>query len=164
MATEEARATEAPALLAQYSNRIFRDLHQTVLKYEKSVREGDVEGIHDMRVTIRRLRVAMSNFAVCIPREERRAFRSKLEGLADALGGVRDLDVMISRLGRLLSRREDPERRTLAPLARRLKARRRSRMRRLRAYLDGDEFAAFKREFTVDRELSIQESGNGKAA
>src|SRR5262245_61026069 len=100
MQIEEARGAETSESLAQYSIRIFTDLHQTILKYETDVRRGDVEGIHDMRVTIRRLRVAMSNFAVCLSKSERRALKSRLEGLAEALGGVRDLDVMIERLGR----------------------------------------------------------------
>lgn len=167
MQIEEARGTETPESLAQYSIRIFTDLHQTILKYESDVRRGDVDGIHDMRVSIRRLRVAMSNFAVCLSKQERRTLKGRLEGLAEALGGVRDLDVMIDRLGRSLAKRESSDRSALTPLMRRLKSRRRNRMHRLRAFLDGDEFAAFKHEFAALSEpatIANQELGNGQAA
>ncbi|MBO0726448.1 MAG: CHAD domain-containing protein, partial [Blastocatellia bacterium] len=82
----------------QLALRVFTDLHRTIISHESGSLGGDVDSIHDMRVAVRRLRVALSNFAVCVPKEERKRLRSSLENLADALGGVRDMDVMIAAM------------------------------------------------------------------
>jgi CHAD domain-containing protein len=103
-----------------------------------------------MRVAVRRLRVALSNFAVCAAKEERKRLRSHLENLADALGGVRDMDVMIAAMKAWSptrhSREPDRERAAVSALIDRLRARRRSRLRALMNYLSGEEYAGFKRE------------------
>jgi len=136
----------------QLSKHIFIDLQQTILSHEEGARRGDVESVHDMRVSIRRLRVALSNFAVCLSREDYQRLRSRLENLANAMGGVRDLDVMISALTRSLSNRSGDERHAIAALIKRLRSRRRSRMRNLVKYFNGDEYLAFKREFSEGSE------------
>lgn len=58
----------------------------------------DPEGVHDMRVASRRLRAALELFQPIFPRRELRPLLREVKGLADALGGVRDLDVMLERL------------------------------------------------------------------
>ena len=82
----------------QLATQVFTDLHQTIISHESGSLAGDVDSVHDMRVAVRRLRVALSNFAVCVPKEDRKRLRLKLENLAEALGGVRDMDVMIVAL------------------------------------------------------------------
>lgn len=70
-----------------------------VLAYEAGVRAGDdPEAVHDMRVGIRRLRAALDAarpFAK--PKPFRRRERA-LKDLADALGAVRDADVLLEFL------------------------------------------------------------------
>src|SRR5262245_48082602 len=90
--------TSRPGSVEQLARQIFTDFHQTIIFHESGSLAGDVESVHDMRVAVRRLRVALSNFAVCAPKEVRKRLRSILENLADALGGVRDLDVMIATM------------------------------------------------------------------
>jgi len=51
---------------------------------------GEVDAIHDMRVTIRRQRVALSNFASCLPHDVHRKLDVRLKNLAVALGRVRE--------------------------------------------------------------------------
>ncbi len=147
MTTSETPAVESTEQLAK---RIFVELHQTIISHEAGSLDGDVEAIHDMRVAIRRLRVALSNFTVCLPKEDRKRLRLRLEHLADALGGVRDLDVMIAAMQPLLSTPSDGDRTAISNLIRRLRAKRRLRLRRLANYLRGEEFARFKREFSAE--------------
>jgi inorganic triphosphatase YgiF len=69
--------------------------------FEPVARAGiDPEGVHKMRVAIRRLRTAlrMLQEATEAPTHQLRQFRQQLKMLADALGEVRDLDVLLTRV------------------------------------------------------------------
>lgn len=147
MDMHEARRPES---VEQLARQVFTDLHQTIISHESGSLAGDVESVHDMRVCVRRLRVALSNFAVCVPKEDRKRLRSRLENLADALGGVRDMDVMIAAMKTPPTPRPDQEKSAVSALIGRLKARRRSRLRALMKYLGGEEYVGFKRESPSD--------------
>ena len=139
-----------PESVEQLARQVFTDLHQTIFSHESGSLAGDVESVHDMRVSVRRLRVALSNFAVCVPKEDRKRLRLKLENLADALGAVRDMDVMIVALKTSPTPRPDQEKSAFSALIGRLRARRRSRLRALMKYLGGEEYVGFKRESPSD--------------
>ena len=64
-----------------------------LVRNEPAGRAGDAEGIHQMRVAVRRLRAVLSTFARLLPPEPRRWASDELRWLADALGEARDLDV-----------------------------------------------------------------------
>ncbi len=147
----------------QLAKTVFTDLHRTIVSHEAGADAGEVEAIHSMRVAIRRLRVALGNFAVCLPGEDRKRLRTRLENLANALGGVRDLDVMIAALESNLPIRFDEDRPAISAWMRRLKSRRRGRLRQLTEYLHGDEYAAFKREFSTEAQAQEKQS-HGQAA
>jgi CHAD domain-containing protein len=139
-----------PESVEQLARQVFTDLHQTIIFHESGSLAGDVDSVHDMRVAVRRLRVALSNFAVCVPKEDRKRLRLRLENLADALGGVRDMDVMIVALKTSPTPRADQEKSAVSALIGRLRARRRSRLRALMKYLGGEEYVGFKRESPSD--------------
>src|SRR5256885_2364093 len=82
----------------QLTERVFAELHATIIAQELGVRQGDVEAIHDMRVATRRLRVALSNFGACWTKAQRQQIKFWIQSLADALGEVRDLDVLMDAL------------------------------------------------------------------
>lgn len=68
----------------------------------------DPEGVHQMRVGLRRLRSALVLFKDVLPETERRRFRDELRWLGGTLGPARDLDVL--REGLLEpARRERPD-------------------------------------------------------
>lgn len=142
--------TSSPESVEQLARRVFTDLHQTIISQETGSLDGSVESIHDMRVAVRRLRVALSNFAVCLPKEDRKRLRLRLENLADALGAVRDMDVIIATMKSKLNTRSDQEKAPVSALITRLRAKRRSRLRVLINYLRNEEYAAFKREFSLE--------------
>jgi CHAD domain-containing protein len=62
---------------------------------------GNIERVHAMRVSTRRLRAALEVFAICFPRKEHRRVLREVKALADALGDRRDPDVAIDALGAL---------------------------------------------------------------
>jgi CHAD domain len=146
--------TTVPLTTDQYAKRVFAELHQTIILHEQGALTGDIESIHDMRVAIRRQRVALSNFAVCLSSEDRRRLRVRLERLSEALGGVRDLDIMIEALGVALPARPVKDHQAILALIRRLKARRRRKYHRLVEYLHGEEYTDFKSEFPAVEALS----------
>jgi len=139
-----------PESVLQLARQVFTDLHQTIISHESGSLAGDVGSVHDMRVSVRRLRVALTNFAVCVPKEDRKRLRLKLENLADALGGVRDMDVMIAALKISPAPRPDQEKSAVTALIGRLRARRRSRLRALMKYLGGEEYLGLRRESPSD--------------
>jgi CHAD domain-containing protein len=130
----------------QFAAGVIAELYQLIIAQEQGAISGDVEAIHDMRVAIRRLRVALSNFASTLSREDRRRLQSRLKRLAEPLGEVRDFDVMIEALES--SRTVNPGENAIKSVIGRLRERRRRRLRKLVGYLRDEEFADFKRDFS----------------
>jgi CHAD domain-containing protein len=62
---------------------------------------GDIERVHDMRVTTRRLRAALEVFAEAFPKRELQPVLRDVKRLADALGERRDPDVHIAEFSKL---------------------------------------------------------------
>lgn len=78
--------------------RVLRRQFAIFLAHEPGTRIGeDSEGLHDMRVTARRMRAAIKIFEDYLPVRARK-FRDELKWVAGALGEVRDLDVQLERL------------------------------------------------------------------
>jgi CHAD domain-containing protein len=130
----------------QFASGVIVELYQSIIAQEQGAISGDVEAIHDMRVAIRRLRVALSNFAGTLSREERRRFQTRLKHLAEPLGEVRDFDVMIAALESDLA--ANPGKDAIKSVIGRLRERRRRRLRILVDYLRGEEYAVFKQGFS----------------
>ena len=131
----------------QFAARLFTELHQAIIAQEAGAIKGVVDAIHDMRVAIRRQRVALNNFTSCIPHDEHRRLDSHLKKLAVALGGVRDLDVMIETLEASLFTRPAPDHQAIKNLISRLRSRRRRQFRHLKNFLQNEEYAEFKSQF-----------------
>ena len=70
----------------------------------------DVEAVHDMRVSSRRLRTAMQTFRPCFARKTFKPHAERIKALADLLGEVRDRDVMVDELKTDLERLPEDER------------------------------------------------------
>ena len=129
-----------PETMAELARETFASLQETLFSFEPGAKTGEVEAIHDMRVTTRRLRVALSNFAVCFPREAGRELKSRLEEIADALGRVRDLDVMLEALATLGAESPEARKAMTANLPSRLRRRRRYHVQRMREYFKGENY------------------------
>ena len=76
---------------------IVNYFHQ-MMSYKEGAKDGsDIEFVHDMRVTSRRLRAAMDNFADCFPEKSFKKLYKKIKLITQTMGAVRDLDVLIVR-------------------------------------------------------------------
>ena len=83
--------------------RIVLAQQRCILAQVPGVPAGDdPEPLHRMRTSTRRLRAVLKLSRGVLPRRERRLLNDELAWLARCLGPVRDLDVMIAELPRLL--------------------------------------------------------------
>jgi CHAD domain-containing protein len=57
-----------------------------------------IEGVHEMRITTRRIRAALRAFAQVLPQNHARELATDIRWVGQALGEVRDLDVHLERL------------------------------------------------------------------
>lgn len=66
-----------------------------VLAFLEPACSGEVEGVHDLRVSVKRLRETLRLFQRLLPPKERKQVMPLVEELNDALGRVRDRDVLM---------------------------------------------------------------------
>jgi inorganic triphosphatase YgiF len=78
--------------------RIGRSCLTHMLRNEPAALAGQPEGIHQMRVAVRRLRSLLSAVKEVVPQEAHRAVADELARLAAPLGPVRNLDVFATEL------------------------------------------------------------------
>ena len=80
------------------ARQIIVNYFQEMMSYKEGAKEGaDIEFVHEMRVTSRRLRAAMDNFADCFPKKPFKKHYKKIRAITRTMGAVRDLDVLIVR-------------------------------------------------------------------
>jgi len=89
----DAAMTSAAALQS-----ICRSCLGHLLGNEEAALAGQPEGIHQMRVAVRRIRSALSCFKSMLPDEEGPWMSDGLSGLAGALGPARNFDVLATEL------------------------------------------------------------------
>jgi CHAD domain-containing protein len=116
-----------------------------MMSYREAALAGeDIEGVHDMRVGSRRLRAALEQFRDVFPRRRFRPMLRTVKILADALGEVRDLDVLIDRVQADMKGRPRAQRAVLATMTAEMSAERdlaRQRLHQVLDALDDDNFA-----------------------
>src|SRR3954451_25006319 len=88
---------------------------EEMMSYQDVALAGtDIEGVHDMRVASRRLRAAIELFRDAFPRKRLQPLLRDVKNLADALGDVRDTDVLIARLRKDMKGRPGSQRLVLS--------------------------------------------------
>lgn len=115
-----------PAMTAGQAFQVigFSCLHHFAANQD-AVAHIDPEGVHQMRVGLRRLRAAMSLFKELIEQPDSDHIKSELKWLTEQLGPARDLDVFLKEGVKPLGQ-EEPATREVATLADDLKGRRRA--------------------------------------
>jgi len=114
--------TVAGTSSAEAFQRIGRACLRQVADNEHAVSVGDAEGVHQMRVGLRRLRAAISLFSSLLEDRQTSAIKHELKWLTSELGPARELDVFIrhalhpvhrlhAREGGMLALCEDADRR-----------------------------------------------------
>lgn len=76
-----------------------------VLDNEPALLAGDPEGVHQMRVGLRRLRAAMSLFADILQDPQTAPLKDELKWLTGELGPARELEVLVTRVVAPVKRR-----------------------------------------------------------
>ena len=85
-------------ILETCARQIIVNYFHEMMSYKEGAKEGiDIEFVHDMRVTSRRLRATMDNFADCFPKKPFKKHYKKIKAITRTMGAVRDLDVLIVR-------------------------------------------------------------------
>ncbi len=72
---------------------------ETVIRYFE---DSSVENLHDVRISLRRVRYSMELFLICFEKKQFVRFYNKIEKLQDLSGSVRDLDVLLENVKSLL--------------------------------------------------------------
>ncbi len=85
---------------------------------DPKVRAEDPDGVHDMRVAIRRLRATLRTFRSMLDRSRTEPLRAELQWLGGLLGAVRDGDVMRQRFDNALA--AEPPDTIVGPVAARI--------------------------------------------
>jgi CHAD domain-containing protein len=76
---------------------ILRHNYNFLLTWRDSARSwGDIEGVHQLRVSFRRMRSAVSLFRDAVPQEATATWNDEMRWIAGELGPARDLDVFIA--------------------------------------------------------------------
>jgi triphosphatase len=115
----------APELPAEDGlSAILRHALWHMLAHDQAALDGEAEGVHQMRVALRRLRATFSLFRPMIPEEQRLWATGEMKWIASALGPARNWDVFADHLGPL--ERHFPEAAGIAELSRRAQESRRA--------------------------------------
>jgi CHAD domain-containing protein len=129
---------------------VFRFHLRTFAREEAGARAGEVEPVHQLRVATRRLRATLRLFAPVLPSRFADGAGRDVAWLADAIGAVRDLDVLAEAVTARARKLDQGLRRGLAPLAVTIHDRRATAHAALTATLDStrcrrllDRLAAF---------------------
>lgn len=141
----------APVSLDQTASEAFATImahnFAYLTEWEEAARTwDDIEGVHQFRVTIRRMRSALTLFQNAIPKPVTEPIGEEMRWIAGELGLARDLDVFISEgLAAVASK---------LPLTGAEKLRLLAEQRRARAYteqvqsmLDSERYGRFKQDF-----------------
>ncbi len=107
----------------------------------------DIEGVHQVRVTLRRMRSALTVFRPALPKAVTAGWAEEMRWAAGETGLARDLDVFITEgLGAVAGKLALPGEQKLAEIAER---HRRRAYEQVCAMLDSGRYARFKREFPI---------------
>ncbi|WP_031085367.1 CYTH and CHAD domain-containing protein [Streptomyces sp. NRRL WC-3549] len=138
----EPRPEKAPRTAGDHVLAYVRDQITALVALDPAARRDLPDGVHRMRVAIRRLRGALTTYREVLDPAVTRPVRAELKWLAGELGTVRDQEVLAARLhGRLAA---VPRTELLGPVQARLKfssaARRADARERLLTVLEGERY------------------------
>lgn len=112
-----------------------------LLTHDVGVRLGeDAEDVHQARVATRRLRSDLRTYATLLDEEWAKELRAQLKWVADALGAVRDTDVLLERLQEAATHLDALDRRAMGGIVERLQTQRSEARARLFEVMDDHRY------------------------
>ena len=121
------------------------DLRHLLAWQDKAYDWDDIEGVHQVRVSFRRIRSALSLLRSALQREVRQTWSTRIKALVDSTGPARDLDVLLDEgLPAFEAGHSLPGADAFRCLVQEKRA---SAYTQVRQLLDSQSYACFKREF-----------------
>jgi CHAD domain-containing protein len=145
---------------------IMRHNFEYLLQWEEAARSWeDIEGVHQFRVSLRRMRSALSLFRNAIPKAARSHWIEEMRWVAGELGLARDLDVFISEgIGTVAVELPLSGCQALLQLAEERRAQ--AYEHQVRSMLDSDRYRRFKEGFadwSGNKQWELRESSKKQA-
>jgi CHAD domain-containing protein len=129
------------------SRKIVQSYFDAMLANEKGTIEGeDPEALHDMRVATRRMRAALRVLGPYLQDRDPTRVRHGLRAIAQSLGSVRDMDVLIINAGKFRDSLPEEQRPDLDGLIGSWKAERDRSRKRLIRLLESKDYDRFKKQ------------------
>jgi CHAD domain-containing protein len=136
--------------MATAARKVLAAQYATMQACEETAREGaDPEGVHDMRVAVRRMRAALRVADPYLGGKAVKRVRQDLREIAHALGAVRDLDVLIKNAENFRDDLPDDRQTDLAPLLDAWKGARKRARKQLIRLLDSADYARFRKHMAA---------------
>jgi triphosphatase len=101
-----------------------------IIENEPAVIKGDSEGVHQMRVGLRRLRVAMSLFSALLQDSQTATIKDELKWLTGELTPAREIEVLMKRVIKPLKEKGEARRNGIPALLQDLTAKRKAALER----------------------------------
>jgi CHAD domain-containing protein len=95
------------AILLYCAQNISPNLETLSKKAKNIQRRRNIEDIHDIRVSSRRVRTNLSIFENYLPQKKAKIWQRDIKGITKAFGNVRDLDVQIDLVNQIYKKVED---------------------------------------------------------
>ncbi|MCP3868379.1 MAG: CHAD domain-containing protein [Gammaproteobacteria bacterium] len=138
--TPELTTSAGYAMILQHNMEYLLQWEQTARSWE------NIEGVHQVRVSLRRIRSAITLFRTAIPKSATKTLRKELQWVSGQLGLARDLDVFIDEgLCAIEGKLPFKGQKRLMLLAR--KHREKAYRDQVCKMLDSDRYARFKADF-----------------
>jgi len=133
--------------MPEAAGKVLRFHFSRMQRREAGTRAGaDAEDLHEMRVATRRMRAAWRVFDGAFKAGKTKKMRRHLETIADRLGAVRDLDVLIDGLDAYRLGLDEGQRPGLDPLLSLWRRQRAAARTLLLGELDSNRYASFVKE------------------
>ena len=130
------------------ARQVIVSYFREMMSYKEGAKDGtDIEFVHDMRVTSRRLRAAMDNFADCFRKKPFKKYYKKIKAITRTMGAVRDLDVLIVRFQRELVTLTEAEQADIRGLIEHLQQERENARKPMLTFFAKLEATGFETEF-----------------
>lgn len=150
---------ERSSVFRDAAGRIIITRWCEMMSYRDGTLSGeDIEDLHAMRVSSRRLRAAMDAFAAAFPAKSYRRKLRMVKRVTDTLGDARDLDVAVATLTARLPEMEPDERPGLEGLIARYRQRRAEEAPHIAALFDEIDRTDFEQRFIgyVERHTGVR--------
>lgn len=136
--------------MAEAGRKVLLDQLVKMLQHEEGSRSGEsVDDVHDMRVASRRIRSTLQLLEAYYKPKMVRVYRRQLRKVAQALGAVRDLDVLIADLQQYQSTLDDAHTGDIQAVIDKLDKERGELRHDLVRVLDKGEYRRFVQDFSA---------------